>query len=38
LLGVCNAVPRDFVSVLAATPNSFLTVLKAIEQKGEQTS
>jgi hypothetical protein len=33
-----SAVPRDFVSVLAATPRNFLGVLKAIERKATQAS
>jgi hypothetical protein len=28
-----NAVPRDFVNVLAATPRNLLGVLRAIERK-----
>jgi hypothetical protein len=33
-----NAVPRDFVGVLAAAPRDLLGVLKAIEQKGTPAS
>jgi hypothetical protein len=33
-----NAVPSDFVRVLAAAPRDLLGVLKAIEQKGTPES